>query len=397
MSRKPIYLVVSTGHPNYGDELVAAQWLRYLAKHEPDADVWLDSPSPGNSQLLLGHLHPRVRFVDTLFRICWAGPGEDPAEIVEFGAEAIRNPGLVPRHAVGVELLHGADVFHILGGGYINSIWPRHLSFFGAGSVLTARHDTRAAMTGVGLVPSAAARRRCSIRRRRRSRCSTFATLPPGRSSRNEAVTDSGDDAFLELGDEIYDERRSRSVMISAQSDMLRRRSRLSSRRSEGRSDPGRSRATRSGTSRPCPAPTGWSSTSLEPDFPDMRFYPFVELWREGFPARRGQRWITTRFHPHLVAAAAGAWGVAIKVSEDYYGVKHESLLSRGSRWTSVKAGEVAEESSGRGAVSVPPSMAWSRPRRRLRSGSTAREALTAGRQDSRVLTTCNLCLVTNS
>ena len=47
MSGRRIYLVGSTGFPNYGDELVASQWLRYLAEHEPDAEVWLDSPAPG--------------------------------------------------------------------------------------------------------------------------------------------------------------------------------------------------------------------------------------------------------------------------------------------------------------------------------------------------------------
>lgn len=348
MSRKLIYLVVSTGHPNYGDELVASRWLRYLAQHEPDADVYVDSPAPGNSQLLLGHLHPRVRFVDTLFRICWAGPGEDhdPAEIIEFGAEAIRNPGLVPRHAIGVELLHTADVFHILGGGYINSIWPRHLSFFGAGSVLAVRHDARAAITGVGLVPSAASADILD------QATATFEVLDVRDSASralfsSDEVTESGDDAFLGLGDDVYDQRDSRSVMICAQSDMLQTtvddvvttvRETLTLWEVEG---------SQVGYVEAMPGADRLVFDKLEPDFPGMRFYPFVEIWREGFPANRGQRWLTTRFHPHLVAAAAGAWGVAIRVSDDYYGVKHESLLSRGSRWTSVRAGDVSEATHG--------------------------------------------------
>ena len=78
-----------------------------------------------------------------------------------------------------------------------------------------------------------------------------------------------------------------------------------------------------------------------------MRFYPFTEIWNAGLPARRGQRWITTRFHPHLLAAAAGAWGVAIPVSDDFYGVKHESLISRGSRWSVVQPGQVATDYHG--------------------------------------------------
>jgi hypothetical protein len=71
----------------------------------------------------------------------------------------------------------------------------------------------------------------------------------------------------------------------------------------------------------------------LSPHFPRLQFLPFAELWRSGFPAGAGQRWLSTRFHPHLLAAAAGAWGVAIPVSKDYYRTKHESLVELGSGW----------------------------------------------------------------
>ncbi|MDT7673145.1 MAG: hypothetical protein QOD82_1047, partial [Pseudonocardiales bacterium] len=46
---------------------------------------------------------------------------------------------------------------------------------------------------------------------------------------------------------------------------------------------------------------------------------------------------LSTRFHPHLMAAAAGASGVAIPVSADYYLTKHQSLIAQGSRWGVAK------------------------------------------------------------
>ena len=134
MSARRIYLIASTGFPNYGDELVGARWLRYLARTAPDAEVWLDSPSPGNSQLLLGGLHPNVRFVDTLFRIAWAAPSKTPTS--SSTSPPMRCASVVPRFALGVELLQSADVFHVLGGGYINSVWPRHLLLLAAGAEL---------------------------------------------------------------------------------------------------------------------------------------------------------------------------------------------------------------------------------------------------------------------
>ncbi|MGI9587844.1 MAG: polysaccharide pyruvyl transferase family protein, partial [Dietzia maris] len=57
-----------------------------------------------------------------------------------------------------------------------------------------------------------------------------------------------------------------------------------------------------------------------------------------GLPARPGQVWLTTRFHPHLFAAARGASGVALRSGSAYYDVKHASLLAAGSQWSSVAA-----------------------------------------------------------
>jgi hypothetical protein len=340
VSGRRIYLVASTGFPNYGDELVAAQWLRYIAQHEPDAEVWLDSPSPGNSQLLLGRYHPKARFVDTLFRICWQAPSEDPDEVVAFADRAVRDPGVAFRFSFGVELLQTVDVFHILGGGYINNIWPRHLALLKAGSVLSTDYSARAAITGAGLVPAGGP---ADLLNRV---VDGYSVLDVRDQPSGDLLSDSNvrvgcDDALLDLGDHIYDERGSRSVMVCAQSDLV-----------EGGLDAvvdsvlGTLRTwevegTQIGYVEAMPGVDRLVFDRLEPSYPDMRFYPFAEIWREGLPARRGQRWITTRFHLHLLAAAAGAWGVAISVRPDYYDVKHASLTERGSRWATIDAGEV--------------------------------------------------------
>ena len=36
--RARYYVVAPVGHPNYGDELIAASWLRELAETAPDAE-----------------------------------------------------------------------------------------------------------------------------------------------------------------------------------------------------------------------------------------------------------------------------------------------------------------------------------------------------------------------
>src|SRR5690606_41913107 len=66
-------------------------------------------------------------------------------------------------------------------------------------------------------------------------------------------------------------------------------------------------------------------------ELPDAEFVPMSALWRRGIPAAADQVWISTCFHLHLLAAAAGARGVAVSVSPDYYDTKHGSLIRLGS------------------------------------------------------------------
>ena len=75
----------------------------------------------------------------------------------------------------------------------------------------------------------------------------------------------------------------------------------------------------------------------IEHEIPGARFYPFVDVWAKGLPVSAGQTWISTSFHPHMIAAAAGATGVAISISPDYYATKHRSLIDLGSGWTLVE------------------------------------------------------------
>jgi len=72
----------------------------------------------------------------------------------------------------------------------------------------------------------------------------------------------------------------------------------------------------------------------IEHELPGARFYPFSAVWADGLPLAAHQKWISTRFHLHLLAAAAGAGGVAISVHSRYYATKHQSLIDLGSGWT---------------------------------------------------------------
>jgi hypothetical protein len=347
MAGRRIYLVGSSGYPYYGDEAIAAAWLRHLAATEPDAEVYLDCPNPGGAQLFLGGLHPNVRFVDTLFRISWAAPSEDVEEVAEFAAQATRQPGFGYAHrAAGIELLHTADVFHVIGGGYVNSIWPRHITFLAAGQVLASELGKHVAMTGNALLPNAASAEMLD-------RLTAGFAVVDVRDARSRAllssgaVTDTGDDTLLGLGDEMYDSRESVSTMMCIQSDLVEGDLEALATSAVETAKAWGLRPEKIGYIEAIPGQDRVVFEMIESQLPGMRFYPFTEVWREGLPARRGQRWITTRESLHLAAAATGSWGVAFPVKPGYDDVTHQDLIDKGSRWVIGTPGEPAPETHG--------------------------------------------------
>jgi len=335
--KKPvIYLIGTAGHPNYGDELITASWLRHYARQLPDAEVWLDTPRPGQAAVLLDGLHPGLRCVDTLYHACWNAPTDDPAETLAFGARVITEPGLLPREATGVENLGRVDLVHILGGGYINSYWPKHLALIGAARGMAARYGTRLALTGAGLTPLTDTSREPMA-----ASLSEFDVVDVRDEPTHAAFTHdvarttmTGDDSVLSLGgDPIFGSEGAVRTMLSIQSDML------DVSLDQVADYVVRTLRTWAVDQEPvtlieCHPPVDSAVVDLvRPHLPHMTLLPFSHLWRSGFPAGPGQRWIATRMHSHLVAAAAGAWGVALPVSSDYYRTKHDAVVRLGSGW----------------------------------------------------------------
>lgn len=329
-----IYLVATSGHPNYGDELITATWLKHLARTAPDSEVWVDCPNPGPSSVLLGHFHPRVRFTDTFWRLCWEAPSDEPWAVASFVQHAINDPGLAPRWVAGIELAARMELFHVIGGGFINSIWPRHIGLLAATVAAARRSGGRAAMTGQGLWPTQE-----EARPLLRALAAQFAVV----DVRDEAsagllkdtceVSLTGDDMFFGVEPGLYRTDDLPDVMVCLQSDMLQVSVPALAgflldtlRHWEVASE-------QIGFVEGIPRVDREVFALVEHDLPGARFYPFSEIMAAGLPAATGQCWLSSRFHMHLMAAAAGAHGVAVSVNPDYYSTKHRSLVDRGSGW----------------------------------------------------------------
>jgi polysaccharide pyruvyl transferase WcaK-like protein len=329
-----VYLVGTTGHPNYGDELIAATWLKYLARHAVDSEIWLDCPNPGTSEVLLGHLHPRVRFTDTFWRLCWSAPVDGPWEVAAFVQHAINDPGLTPRWVAGVEVAARADVVHAIGGGYVNGIWPRHVGLLAACIAAVRRSGGRAAMTGQGLWPSAEDARALVGNLAAQFEVVDVRDEPSAELlGSREDVTITGDDLFFGIEPGLFRDDDLREIMVCLQSDLLDvtvpslAGFLLDTLRAWGIPPQ------RLGFVEGIPRVDREVFALVEHDLPEARFYPFSEIMDAGLPAAQGQRWLSTRFHMHLMAAAAGAHGVAVSINSGYYTNKHRSLIERGSGW----------------------------------------------------------------
>lgn len=350
--RRCYYLVGSSGFPNYGDELIAAQWLRHLAKTDPDADVWLDCHSPGPAQMLLGDEHPRVRFTDTLWRLCWEAPSDEPWTVANWVQHAVHDPGRAPRWVAGIELAARADVVHLLGGGYINAIWPRHVGLIAAAVAATRRSRGRAVLTGHGLLPAppeSAPLVRTLLERfdvidvRDTPSAELLAGVPN--------VEQSCDDSLLGFQPGRRADGREPRYVICVQGDVGEQSGwprlagqLLATLRSWG------ARGQQVGVVESIPRVDREVFALIEHELPGAHFFSFSDIWHNGLPIAAQQTWISTRFHPHLLAAAAGARGVALSVRPGYYDVKHASLVELGSGWTlhaADDASPAAEPQSG--------------------------------------------------
>lgn len=339
IERDRIYLIGPAGIPNYGDELIAATWLRYLADAAPDADVFLDCMDPGKAADRLKGLHPRVRFHSALWQLCLRLWSPDPAVTATAVAAAARDPSGHPDLADAAGELRRARVVHLLGGGFINSVWAPFAGLLAGITAVTGGSGARAAMTGQGLWPPAG---RPDLVR---SLAEGFDVVDVRDAASAEllaagSAAHSCDDVFLDVGPRLYRDSGAPEVMLSPQSLLSGVRpdelAGFFARVARAWGADGE----QVGLLECAPDQDVEVLALVRSALPGARTFTMAHVLEHGLPVATGQAWLSTRFHPHLVAAAGGASGVALTIHPDYYGTKHRSLTSAGSPWRIVDASE---------------------------------------------------------
>ncbi len=332
-SRERIYLVSAAGQPNYGDEFIARSWLRFLARHKPDAEVWLDCPQPGRAASLFNNEHPCLRTTGTLWELASQAAGGDSLSIGNHVRQKVRSYRS-PRVDIGIDILRGAGTLHAIGGGYINDIWPSNMGVI-AGLVEASKiSGARLFATGMGFLPLS------PVNLRYLKELLTSFTYVESRDQTSASALNISlgyDDAFLGLALEqvVSREPDAPEIMILVQGDFFRDADSpwlLAKIRQfiDQHSQNGQARV---GFVEAIPGKDRRYFGMLSSALTNAEFFNFKHVWTQGIPFRPGQKWLTSRFHMHLLAAAAGCPGVAISLDESYYSIKHSSLNALGTGW----------------------------------------------------------------
>lgn len=338
-ARKLRYLISAAGVPNYGDEFITRAWLRWLATAEPESEVWLDCISPAHSAHLFADIHPNLHFTSTAWNLVWTA--DERADTLDE-AQGLIGSWMVglgsPREDLGIIKMRSADSVHLLGGGYINEIWPHHVLLADIVGLVKQFRDVPVFCTGLGIAPCGdewLAHLKDAIR--------PFDHIGIRDEASAEAlgVPCGVDDAFLGVsgaGKLWRNERKDARVFICMQQDIIGKHPDAVGAVVQALADSGVSEDERLILVEAIPPDDGWALDALAERWSgEVVLMPFLDLWQQGFPTAKDAIWITSRFHMHLIGAASGASGLFLDFEEPFYSIKHGSLIKLGTGWTRLR------------------------------------------------------------
>ena len=365
------YLIGEAGYPNYGDELIAREWVKYLAQVDPEVPVVLDCLCAGPAAAICSGLHPKFSVVDTVAQMCMIDRAHiydeqhavsDSVEPAAAGAPTIEEipvpqianrvlaaldaEGLDARYAAGIRLLNNRALdMHVIGGGYMHSFWNANLARLAVAKWAQA-HGKPAVVSGVGLEPLDAedAEWVADIASHITAfSCRDMPSLDAIDSSHSYATL-APDDCFVNGLEGVYlpDEAAGDlpETMVCVQTDLVPDPAALLDHMVAVLQAWEAPAGERVGVVECIPYDSMDALRVIRDHGWEPVLFPLQNLIDHGFPARSGQRWLSTRYHPHLLAAARGCSGTFIPVKPGYYDVKHAAVLRMGSRWTQTTIGD---------------------------------------------------------
>lgn len=334
------YLVSAAGMPNFGDDAITRYWIAHLRSRYPGCRVVLDAVDATVATML----HPAATCVDYLWKLAeWSHASSPVAVREELRARWVQRASLPMRDRQVLDLVQASSCLHVLGGGYVNDLWPRNFNLLGACAALADHVGVRVFATGLGLEPLApgsaaqvaglieafahvdlrdapsAAKLRVHLPAAAHSQLSCLGDdLVQEDLTALVAVTDAPPRMHFCVQDELFENPAAGELvrqLVLAEAASFRR-------------------------NYPDAPIVCWEFRPtfdvvvydlLRAQIRGVTLVPFEQLWADGLAFGRADHLLSSRFHFQLLAAAAGLTGTALSWS-GYYDAKFASLRDF-SRW----------------------------------------------------------------
>ncbi|MBC6627137.1 polysaccharide pyruvyl transferase family protein [Pseudomonas sp.] len=347
---KNFYLICMTGVPNYGDELILKTWLNFINKKYTNCTIWVDTPQEFSlsASILSQNLeYNNIKIVSYFWNLRDLSVRNKISNRI-FKKKSVdriiksansRMDERFSQQRFDVDFFKNIESIHILGGGYLNSMWENNYSILIGCDYIKNKYNIPVYMTGAGLCPAV---NNCRIRRV----ISNF-DFKEARDEESAKIFDINkgfDDVYLGVIDEAYRYQSKHNqnvadVMISIQSGLVDSivfkkviniiREKVVKLKSEGLTV---------GYVEAIPGQDTTAYNYLSDLIDEGYYYTALESMINGLPIKDNQLWISSRFHHHLVASSRCVKGIILCFKPDYYDIKHNSLLKLGTNWAFFNA-----------------------------------------------------------
>lgn len=371
-----VYTISAAGNANFGDEIILKLWTQAYLGLSSNVNVISDVLSPEAVEASWYPSGSRITFTGLAWKIAFSHARPPWKRFVldkcmpQAWFRDIMDPGHPAWSDGARRLLRELEryclqcdvrLFHLLGGGYLTALWPCHYLLLGVACLIARRIGARVVVTGQGFMP--ASERHCEAIAQYSDVIDIMDCRDePSRKMMSAYVGDertslSGDDTLLCFGKyssswnpRVFEQR---ALVVSIQNDLFHGGEQLKRiLASPIVKDAVVKLGLNSLVFVPCMShdiqnagSDVWSALNMTGG--TIRRFPLQDVLRNGFPYYPNGYYITSRYHPHLMASLMGGRGCAFHDTE-YYRVKHESVSALSvNPWPLVHAhsgfGRVAE------------------------------------------------------
>lgn len=327
------YLHGGAGAPNFGDELMARQWVDFI-QERTSKNIVLSGYHKSALVDLFSLKYPKIHLTDALSNRQTACEN-DFWSAFNSGFDFFKNPNNDFSNEE-MERILDTSIFHLHGGGYINTLWPKHSFYLGFAAAIKEKLGCLIIGTGLGITPTIEPPTQKDADRLKIA-LNSFDTLEfRDLHSWNYATKWGGessifglDDAFLspvrtvtlngtalhvalhtnKWGDAVIDRRLNKEFVESFDRHYFWC----------------------------CHKSDRSQYNYLIQKYPQFTLLNVDELIFQPIPLSPKDFVVTSRFHPHLIASRVGTRGKFLAIG-DYSAVKHGSLLSLGSSFVRTDA-----------------------------------------------------------